>query len=227
MHEGHRQRLRDMYLQNGLHAMPPHMVLELLLCYAIHRKDTNPIAHRLIDTFGSLNAVFDAPVEELIKVEGVGEYAASLIKLIPQLHAKLIEENNDKAICYSDKEKFMEYAASCFTGEKNEVFLIFSMNNNGSVLKCNKISTGTKHSVHYDNRTILETVFRDGATTVVLAHNHPAGVAAPSKEDVNYTIELIDLFKSVDIRVLDHIIVSSRDVFSMASSPKFNLYFLM
>ena len=188
MHEGHRQRLRDMYLQNGLHAMPPHMVLELLFCDAIQRKDTNPIAHRLIDTFGSLNAVFEAPVEELVKVEGVGEYAASLIRLIPQLHARLIEENNNKTISYADKEHFMKYVASSFTGEKNEAFLIFSLNNTGNVIKCNRISTGTKHEVIFDNRTILETVFRDGATNVILAHNHPAGVAAPSKEDVKNTI---------------------------------------
>ena len=227
MHEGHRQRLRDMYLQNGLHAMPPHMVLELLLGYAIQRKDTNPIAHRLIDTFGSLNAVFDAPVEELVKVEGIGEYAASLIKLIPQLHVKLIEENNNKVISCTDKDNFRKYVASCFAGEKNEIFLIFSLNNVGHVLKCSRISIGTKHSVTFDNRTILETAFRDGATNVILAHNHPSGVAAPSKDDVKFTVELIELFNSVNIHVLDHVIVSGTDIFSMAESPKFNLYFLL
>ncbi len=226
MHEEHRQRLRAQYIADGIENMSSHNVLELLLFYAIPRKDTNPIAHELMDAFGSLNAVFEAPIEELMKINGIGEYAASLIKLIPQISARFIAEKSSDKIAFSDTERFHKYVMSKFFNQPNELMMLFSLDNAGRLLNATNISLGTKREVSYDNRTILEVAFRNNASNVVIAHNHPSGFAAPSKRDLVFTQEMIQLFRNVGIKMLDHIVVAKSECFSMAAAPKLQIYFI-
>ena len=227
MHDGHRERIRHQILETGLESLPPHNVLELLLFYSIPRGDVNPTAHRLLNSFGTLDAVFEAPVPELLKVPGIGESSALLIKMIPQLMKRLARDRAAGKLSFDNTAEFKRFVASCFIDLPEETLMLFSLNNSGQLINYSVVSRGTKHNVAYDNRTIIEAAVRNNASKIALAHNHPLGVAAPSKRDIGLTEELVDLFARIGIRVLDHYIVSAEDCFSMAfDSPKFFKIFL-
>lgn len=225
MHEEHRKRVRDRFIENGLRCFPPHNVLELLLFYSIPRRDTNEIAHRLLDRFGSLSAVLEAPYEELRKVDGIGENSAALIHLAGKLAQRYLSELSEEKLSFNSTAAFHEYVTRLFLGAKNEAAYLLCLDNNGKLLRCAPASLGTKNELLLDNRTLLETAFRHNATKVVLTHNHPNGIAAPSKDDVNRTEAAILLFRSVNIQLLDHLIIGGQKCFSMAAHPRFGQLF--
>jgi len=225
MHEDHRKRVRAHFLADGLSNFPPHNVLELLLFYSISRQDTNEIAHRLIDRFGSLKGVLEAPFEELCKVDGIGENSAVLITFVFQLAKRYSSEQSNK-LSFDSTLEFRSFVAAQFIGCKNEVAYLICLNNAGQMLKCCPVSLGTKNVVNLDNRTLLETAFLHNATSVVLAHNHPNGLAAPSFNDIQRTESAVKLFHQVNVKVLDHLIVADGECFSMANHPKFSRIFM-
>jgi len=226
MHEDHRQRLRALFRSAGLDSLQPHNVLELLLFYSIPRRDTNDIAHRLLDHFGTLVNVLDAAPEELCTVEGVGEASATLISFTAQLARRYLAEQSGEKISFHSSKEFQKYVLSQFLGEKNEITYLYCLDNAGQLLRQCKVSLGTKYSVSLDNRTLLETAFHHNATRVVLAHNHPSGLCAPSPEDVRRTEEAVKLYNEVDIRLLDHLIIAEGKCFSMAGHPNFRRIFV-
>jgi len=221
MHEDHRKRVRQRFRKAGLQSFPPHNVLEMLLFYSIPRQDTNEIAHRLEKHFGSLTGVLDAPFEELCKVKGVGENSATLIMFVQQLARRYLAEQVQEKITFDSKQALHRFAVSLFTGMKSEAAFLLCFDNTAQLLHAGQISLGTKHAVNLDNRTLLEAAFRHNATKVVLAHNHPNGVAAPSRSDLTRTESAVRLFNSVQIQLLDHLIVAEGHCFSMAAHPKF------
>ena len=225
-HENHRARVRETFRKAGVEGMPDHNLLELILFYSIPRKDTNEIAHRLIDTFGSLNAVFNASYERLMDVEGIGESSALLISMIPGICRRYIEGNEAKKITLYDTEDVKKYITSKYYGCKNEVFYMLCLDAVGNLINCCKLGEGTTGSVTLEKRTVLETAFRNNADTVIFAHNHPNGIAAPSREDIRMTDEFNTLFRGVGIKLADHLIVGSDDIFSMASVPKMKTLFI-
>ena len=206
--------------------MPDHNLLELLLFYSIPRKDTNELAHRLISTFGSLNRVFDAPYEELLKVDGMGESSALLISSIPALCRRYAEGAVSGKINLSEPSDAIEYISRKFYRSKSEEFYMLCLDGAGNLTNCCKIGDGAVTSVAVDKRCVLETAFRNNADGVIVAHNHPNGIAAPSKDDINLTVELCSLLKGVGIRLLDHIIVANGDSVSLASLEKFRSIFV-
>jgi len=226
MHEDHRKRVRERFLAAGLDSFPPHNVLELLLFYAIPQRDTNEIAHRLIDRFGSLSGVLEAAPEELCKVKGIGEYSATLICFAAQLAKRYLAEQGKERRTFESSQELRRYAAALFVGIKTEATFILCLDNAGQLLHCCKVSLGTRHSVSLDDRTLLETAFRYNATKVILAHNHPNGLAAPSPDDVRRTESAAALFGGLQIHLLDHLIVAGQECFSMAAHPKFARIFL-
>ena len=225
-HENHRARVRETFRKAGVEGMPDHNLLELILFYSIPRKDTNEIAHRLIETFGSLNAVFNASYERLMDVEGVGESSALLISMIPGICRRYIEGNEAKKITLCETEDVKKYIASKYYGCKVEVFYMLCLDAVGNLINCCKLGEGTTGSVTLDKRIVLETAFRNNADTVIFAHNHPNGIAAPSREDIMMTDEFNTLFRGVGIKLADHLIVGSDDILSMASVPKMRSLFL-
>ena len=226
MHEDHRQRLRALFRSAGLDSLQPHNVLELLLFYSIPRRDTNEIAHRLLDHFGTLVNVLDAAPEELCRVEGVGEASATLISFAAQLARRYCAEQSGEKISFRSAKEFQQFVLSQFLGEKNEVTYLFCLDNAGQLLRQCKVSLGTKYSVSLDNRTLLETAFHHNATRVVLAHNHPNGLCAPSQEDIRLTESVVKLYSEVNIRLLDHLIIAGGECFSMAAHPKLRRLFI-
>lgn len=225
-HGGHRQRLKTRFVREGLDTFENHNALELLLFYAIPQRDTNELAHQLIEKYGSFSAVFDAPVESLMQVAGVGENTAVLIKLIPEIYAKYVKDKNCADVLFlKTAEAAGEYLVSQFAGKPHEQFLAVLMNHKCKVLNTVVISEGTVDSTPIHLRKITEAAIHSGAANLFLAHNHPDGVAVPSAADVDATRYLVRSLSTLGIRVNDHFIVAGNDWFSMATNKKFKILF--
>ena len=218
LHEGHRKRMKERFIKSGLDDFAPHNILELLLFYSIPRGDTNPVAHRLIDTFGSLSGVFDATPEELAKVDRVGENSAILISMIPQIARKYLEDKADTANIVGGWSDIGAFLLPKFVGRTNEALMMVSIDNKNKIISCSVVAEGTVDSAKVSRRKIMEEAMKVKATRVILAHNHPCGVAVPSSEDVVMTKEIGRLFAQVGIELVDHIIVANDDYVSMAAS---------
>lgn len=225
-HGGHRKRLKARFVREGLDTFENHNALELLLFYAIPQRDTNELAHQLITEFGSFSAVFDAPIESLMQVAGVGENTAILIKLIPAMYAKYAQDKTrTDALFLKSAEAAGAYLVSQFAGKSHEQFFVVLMNHKCKVLNTVLISEGTADSTPVRLRKITEAAIHSGATNLFLAHNHPDGVAAPSAADVDTTRYLARSLSTLGIRVNDHFIVAGGDWFSMATNKKFEVLF--
>lgn len=220
-HDGHRIRLKHRFIKTGLDDFEPHNVLELLLFYSVPRKDTNPLAHRLISHFGSLSAVFDAKPEELMKVEGVTENTAVLLSMIPQMARRYLEEKADVVNVAGGFVDLGEYFLPRFVGRTVETVMLAALDNKNKIISCAIVAEGETDNAKISKRKIMEEAIRAKATRVVLAHNHPMGFAVPSAEDVYMTGEVFELLKSVNIELIDHIIVAEDDFVSMAASGIF------
>lgn len=225
MHEKHRERVRKRFENEGLEGFVDHNVLELLLFYSVPRKDTNETAHRLLEAFGSLDRVFDAPYERLLSVDGIGENSAVLLSMIPQLCKRYLSLKDVKRPMLLDRQEMKNYVRNKFLGINEEIFYMLCLDGNGCLINCCRIGEGGADSVLVDKRALLETAFRCNAQTVILAHNHPNGIAAPSRDDISATLDFIELFTAVGIRVNDHCIVGDGEVVSLAESEKFKSMF--
>ena len=221
IHNGHRERLKARFTKDGLESFEPHQVLELLLFFAIPRRDTNPLAHDLIDTFGSLPAVLEASPADLRKVKGIGNHAATLISLCGQLVARHQQEKRRKVDTFETGESIAEYLQPLFVNETHEKAILLCFNNRMELLNCSVLSTGTVTETDVRARDIVELALRCQATNVVLAHNHPAGFASPSGADLSTTRYLTKSLEMVDVRLLDHFIFSPTDCISMRDNPQY------
>lgn len=218
LHGGHRQRVKDQFLKNGLDAFAPHVVLELLLYYAIPLKDTNPVAHELLRKFGSLSGVFDAPMEELLKVEGVGRSAATLIKLVPQVCRRYQEDlDGDKLYIYNFDDAG-EYLAKKFIGRQNEAVVLLLLDSRMHIQYCDVVSEGSAIEANIYIKKIARTAMEYNSVYAILAHNHPSGDCLPSSQDIDTTRWLHSALETLEVKMIDHIIVSGNNYLSMAKS---------
>lgn len=227
IHEGHRERLRQRFLSEGLDNFQDHNVLELLLFYSVPMKDTNEEAHNLINTFGSLSGVFDASFEELCNVKGIGERSATLIKMVPELFKKYEVDkiNNDDAVL-DTSNRVAEYVAPFFKGAINEKMYILCLDSACRVLNFTQVSEGTVNATSLNTRKIMEIAINCDASSIILVHNHPSGIVAPSRKDVDATIHMVNLMKHVNLKINDHIIIGNgSDFLSMRKSAKWNYIF--
>ena len=218
VHDGHRERMRATFLEHGLDSMNDINALELLLFYAVPRRDTNETAHLLLERFGTLDKVFAASVEELREVEGVGEYAASLIALVPQIMKKsLLAKSREKKIIRSSREAG-EYLLPYFLNEQDEVIYLLCMDSRRAVICCTEMGRGSVNSVDTSIRRIVEKALRVKACTAIIAHNHPDGLPVPSREDDIFTRALNNALETVGIQLEDHIIVANDRYASVADA---------
>ena len=218
VHDGHRERMRTTFLEHGLDGMNDINALELLLFYAVPRRDTNETAHLLLERFGTLDKVFAASVEELCEVEGVGEYAASLIALVPQIMKKsLLAKSREKKIIRSSREAG-EYLLPYFLNEQDEVIYLLCMDSRRAVICCTEMGRGSVNSVDTSIRRIVEKALRVKACTAIIAHNHPDGLPVPSREDDIFTRALNNALETVGIQLEDHIIVANDRYASVADA---------
>lgn len=221
IHGGHRARLREQFLRAGLDSMSDVQVLELLLFFAIPRRDTNPIAHRLLERFGSLAAVFEAPVTEISRVEGVGESAALLLALVPQAARRHLIDRAKFEQVLDTTEKCGRYLLPFFHGERDEVVYLLCLDAKCKVLDCRLLFRGGVNTAGVSVRKIVEAALTYNATSVVLAHNHVSGIALPSREDEATTRQIRTALDAVGILLADHIVVADDDFVSMADNGLF------
>ena len=217
VHDGHREKMRRRFLGAGLDSFAEHEALELLLFYAIPRRDTNALAHQLIDHFGTLDAVLSAPVEELMRMDGIGENAAVLLKLVPKVMQKA-KLSASKDIIINSTEKAGDYLLERFRGEKNEVIYQLCLDRKGKLLSCRRLNEGGADSTELNIRRLVENALLVSASGVILAHNHPSGIALPSSEDYATTERVQTALSIVGVTLVDHIIVADDDFVSMADS---------
>ncbi len=218
IHGGHRQRLKDRFIKDGLDSFEPHNILELLLFFGISRADTNKISHNLIDMFGSLSGVFDAPFEELVKVDGVGKSIATLIKLIPEISRMYMIDKCDVKQHLNTTKKVGDFLLPKFIGRTTEVVYLICLDNSCKVLHCGILFEGTVNAASISIRKIIEVAIKFNASNIILSHNHPTGVALPSNEDIVTTDRVVKALKVIGISLLDHIIVAKNDFVSLADS---------
>ncbi len=224
IHDGHRARLRATFVENGLDGFNELNSLELLLFYAIPRRDTNELAHTLLDRFDSLDGVFDASLHELMSVEGIGENAAALIKLIPEIMRKSCVTKASEVKTITTSMQAGKYLMPRFLYQKEEILLLLCLDSQKRVISCIELSRGVVNSVEANVRRIVETALRYRASSVIMSHNHPDGIALPSREDDAITKQVSAALYSVGIPLVDHIIVAGDDFVSYADSGMLQFY---
>ena len=218
IHRGHREKMRQRFLKSGLEGFADHEALELLLFYAIPRQDTNPIAHRLMERYGSLSAVLSAPAEDLKKVEGIGECAAVLLKAAGQIAQKARLSDATAQRPLTDVEAVGAYLLERYAGETHEMLYELCLDQKGKLLACKRLSEGSASSAALDIRKVVENAILTSASAVILAHNHPSGIALPSDDDCAATTRAARALQTIGVTLADHIVVADDDFVSMAQS---------
>ena len=218
VHEGHRERLKQQFAEHGLDAFADHEVLELLLFYALPRIDVNELAHRLITHFGGLDAVLEAPIDELVKFPGIGWNTAVLLHLVSQVSRRygIVKARDDDIL--NSTEKAGAYLTPFFAYERDEIALAVFLDTKLKVLSHKELSRGAVTATDISLRKIVEWALSLNASGVLLAHNHTSGVAIPSKADEASTRFIKDALAPIGLRLLDHIVVAGDDFVSMSDS---------
>lgn len=219
MHTGHRERLRERYRREGLDSFELHNILELVLFHIIPRKDTNEIAHRLVEKYHSLSAILEAPEEELCKIEGIGKTAACFLHMIPSLcRLYMTDLRNPENNCISSTEQACDYLSARLCGYDHEVVVALLLSQRGRILCCETIADGNINSADLDLRKLISLCISYKCSRVIIAHNHPSGIAMPSREDIETTGLIDDALGRSGTRLVDHIIVADGDYISLADS---------
>ena len=218
IHAGHRQRLKERFLKESLDNFEEHQVLELLLFYGIPQRDTNEIAHELIRKFGSLSKVLEATPEELAEVKYVGDNVTTLFRLITEV-ARYYQVNCAmREQILTSIDACGKYLVPFFHGRQNETVFLLCLDAKCKVLCCEKVGEGSVNSAGVPVRKIVEMALKANATSAILAHNHPSGLAIPSGEDIQTTRRVALALDAVEIGLVDHIIVADNDWVSLVQS---------
>ena len=206
MHKGHRQRVREKYEKSGSESFKDHELLELVLFHAIPYRDTNPIAHRLLDTFGSLGGVFSAKIDALCAVEGVTRNAAILLKTYPDIWRAVCMSRSRDIMFLRSIDEAGRLLGSYFTEKTEERSVMLCLDSSLRVLNVSVLYEGSFNSVQISVKKVAETALSNNATAVIIAHNHPAGIAVPSSADRLTTDRIFETLKGLDILLLDHLV---------------------
>lgn len=213
---GHRGRLRDRFLKIGIQGMADYEVVELLLTLAIPRKDVKEPAKRLIRKFGNLKGILDAPVEELRKVEKIGTVTPVALKIIRAAATIYLQQNAEGREILSDTATMGDFWRMKLGGLPNEVFQVGYLDSAYRLLRdgVETLEEGTIDRANVYPRRMVESALRRGAAALVLAHNHPNGNVQPSEQDKLLTRTLVLAAEAVQLKIVDHLIVSGEEVFS-------------
>jgi DNA repair protein RadC len=205
-------------MAEGLDHFTEVQVLELMLFYCIPRKDTNELAHRLLERFGSLSQVLDTRQEDLMQVEGIGENAALFLSLFPSVARYYDTNQASRVTILKDVDECGKYLLGYFKNRINETVFLLCLDAKRKVLCCQMVGEGSVNSAGVPIRRVVEMALAANATTVVLAHNHPSGLALPSREDVMTTRRLAAALDGVDVILADHLVIADGDYVSMVQS---------
>lgn len=215
LHENHRARMKARVQRDGLESLAEHEALEYLLFLAIPRKDTNALAHRLIQHFGSFCKVMEAEPQELMQVEGIGAKSAQLISTVMAFGRYYSLKKRKQRMALDRAEAAVEYVKPLFLGLQNELLYLILLDDRCCPLRDMRIAEGVPNRVHIDTRKLLRDVARTDATCGILAHNHPTGLAIPSDADLIATAGIMKALHPLGVSIIDHIIVAGEDSCSM------------
>lgn len=221
LHEGHRKRIKERFVNEGLDSFEDHQVLEFLLFYAIPMRDTNDLAHKMLKEYGSLSGLFEADPKDIGKRCQVSENTAVLLSLIPSLSRRYFKGKWGEKPILSSVSKAGEYVASLFVGRLYENFYMICLDSQNRVNHSVLVHEGTLSEVPVYPRLVVELALRYQAHSVILAHNHPGGSLNPSQEDINITKTIISALEPIDIKVRDHIIVAGENYISLKQKNYF------
>lgn len=225
-HAGHRKRLRkELIEQDFPESVPDHKILEALLFYGVPVKDTNLLAHRLIDTFGSLSAVFDADANDLFQVNGMTEKAVTLIKMILPLSRRYNLEKQSDGLKFSNLEAVGDFLKEKHSGYGQEIFVVTTFGADGAMIASDIINKGDAGNVTVSVKSVIQTVLKRNAPNVVISHNHLTKNALPSKKDIDTTKILGFTLAQMNIKLIDHMIFSKDDYISMKQSDEYKALF--
>lgn len=214
--EGHRKRLKEKYIKSGYDAFHEYEILEILLTYSIPRKDVKPIAKKLLEVFGSTGKIFGTDIKELIKIDGIGEGSAVFLKLIGDIAKNSYKEKlkDNDILNIKSKNDLISYLRGDIGFSKREEFKVLFLNSANNLIASETLFYGTIDKSAVYPREIVERIIKNGAKSVVFAHNHPSGNISPSKQDIELTQHMYDNLKNLDIRLIDHIIITKNSYFS-------------
>lgn len=213
-HDGHRERLRARYRKEGLAGFAQHEVLELLLTFAIPRVNTNPIAHQLLDHFGSFHGALEAAPEELERVPGIGPQSAILISMLLPILRMYEQERLLPQLRLNTYVELAAYCRTLFLGVTNEQVYVLCLDARLQLLAAELIATGTPSEVQLAPRTVVHALLRHNAVGAVVTHNHPSGSLVPSQEDVDLTLRIQALLEGMDVRFYDHVLIAGQRDYS-------------
>ena len=219
IHKGHREKVKNRYYESGLDSMPDHNILELLLFFGIPQKDTNPIAHELIEKFGSFSGVLEASKTDLQSVKGMTESAACLLTLFLPVYKRYVNDIHKKRKKFTKAEDIVNYLRPLYLDTNNERIYALCLDAEDRMVACRVVNDGDIDSSSFDIRKLASIVLEVKAKKVVLSHNHPNGSLIPSQPDSIATRCASDLLRLLKVQLVDHIIVTDKSYFSMKKSP--------
>lgn len=220
IHDGHRQKLRKNFIEVGLEGKTDHQILELLLTYALPRIDVNPLAHELIDKFGSLSGVLDADITQLTKINYVSENVAVLLKLVPQISAKYYQSKHGKRVRLNTVDAIKDYMIPQLANEKTEVFYVLCLDTHLNLTRTIRHSEGSPSGTSIDIRALANQVLNAGTDRIILVHNHLSNSVEPSPADIDATRKIQTAFEMLNVNVLDHVIISGDKYFSFFANKE-------
>lgn len=222
IHKNHRARMRKKFLNTKFKDFYDHEKLELLLFYAIPVKDTNKIAHELLNKFKTIGGVFDATIDQLMSVDGVGENTALLFKIILEM-MKDYSLPRQKRISYDDSELLCDYFSKQFIGEQNEIVKAVCFDDKLRIIECSDISEGDISSAQINIKDLVKFAIKNNSDTIAIAHNHPNGDVNPSDDDLQTTKIIYKRLNGIGIELIDHIVVAKGQAVSFRNAGFFNL----
>lgn len=223
LHEGHRDRLRQKFSKSGFDGFHGYEILELLLTYAIPRKDTKPIAKALIARFKSVRNVLDAPVEKLKDIEGMGDNVSVFLRILRDTISEYYKEVVSETKVFNTLDQLVDYLKAVIGGRQNEIVHVLYLNSKNELLYSENLGEGTVSEAVAFPRKIVEGALKHNATSVMLAHNHPGGLAEPSDNDNRLTDAVRKALMTINVTLQEHIIISDDGFYSYRKSGYFDI----
>ena len=211
---GHRQRLRQRFLQSGGDSLPDYELLELILFGAKPRGDVKPLAKRLLKAFGSFDAVIHADITELKRVEDVGDAVISCLKAVEVSAQRLVKAPAKERPVIQSWTALLDYCRLAMGHQKVEEFRILFLNHKNALLADEVQQRGTVNHTPVYPREVVKRALEIGASAIIIAHNHPSGDPTPSQADIDMTKKVIAAADAVNIPVHDHLIISGKEHYS-------------
>lgn len=222
IHIGHRERMRQRFLQEGGEGFHDHELLEMLLYYAVPRGDTNPLAHKMIQEFGSLPTLVEAEPIDISRLCGVGINTAILVSLQKELSKRCMQARWRDRPVLNSLSRAVEYCNALMAYKNREFFYVVCLDNKRRLINAVQIAEGTVNTAAIHPRTVIEAALKLQASAVIFTHNHPGGTCKPTFEDIETTTKLGRLLNAIEVQMIDHIIVADGTTFSFLENKLLN-----